>query len=180
MPLLRMREAGFANARVTVGPLTLDLDRGERLALRCATAHDATIVALLASGVAKASTGTVLIGDFDPHVQSAHCKRIAGFVPHEPLLITESEFVRYVAYRAALWNVDIELAYARAKESFSKLDGMHEALAFPLIGALVAAPQLLVMDRPPPAYAGQILAAAGEAALLTVHVDAVAASAFER
>jgi hypothetical protein len=178
MPLLRMREAGFTNARVSVGPMTLDLEPGQRKALQLATAREATVVALMAAGLAKASTGSVLIGDFDPRVQSVHCKRIAGFVPHEPLTIDESEFSRYIAYRAALWNVEAERAAARARELLTQLDGMHEALAYPLIGALIAAPQLLVMDRPPPAYARQIFAVTGNAALLTTHADNAGESAF--
>jgi hypothetical protein len=158
--------------------MTLDLEAGQRKALKFATAREATVVALMAAGVAKASTGSVLIGDFDPRVQSVHCKRIAGFVPHEPLSIEESEFSRYIAYRAALWNVDPELAATRARRILLQLDGMHEALAYPLIGALIASPQLLVMDRPSPAYAQQISAVMGDAALLTTHADAAGENAF--
>jgi ABC-type multidrug transport system ATPase subunit len=180
MPLLRMREAGFTNARVSVGPMTLDLEPGQSKALRCATPREATVLALMAAGVAKASTGSVLIGDFDPRVQSVHCKRIAGFVPHAPLSIDEAEFPRYIAYRAALWNVEPELAVARAREILRQLDGMHEALAYPLVGALIASPQLLVMDRPPPVYARQILAVTGNAALLTTHADAAGEKAFRQ
>lgn len=178
MPLLRMREAGFTNARVSVGPMTLDLEPGQRKALKFATAHEATVAALMAAGVAKPSTGSVLIGDFDPRVQSVHCKRLAGFVPHAPMSIEEAEFPRYIAYRAALWNVDPELAAARAREILRQLDGMHEALAYPLVGALIAAPQLLVMDRPPPAYARQIHAVTHSAALLTTHADPAGEDAF--
>lgn len=175
-----MREAGFTNARVSVGPMTLDLEPGQSKALRCATPREATVVALMAAGVAKASTGSVLIGDFDPRVQSVHCKRIAGFVPHAPLSIDETEFPRYIAYRAALWNVEADLAAARAREILRQLDGMHEALAYPLIGALIALPQLLVMDRPPPVYARQIFAVTGNAALLTTHADAAGENAFRQ
>jgi hypothetical protein len=180
MPLLRMREAGFTNSRVSVGPMTLDLEPGQRKALRFASAHEAMVAALLAAGVAKASTGSVSIGDFDPRVQSVHCKRIAGFVPHAPLSLEEAEFPRYIAYRAALWNVDPDLAAARAREILRQLDGMHEALAYPLAGALVASPQLLVMDRPPPVYARQILTVSGSAAVLTTHVDAAGEDAFRQ
>jgi ABC-type Na+ transport system ATPase subunit NatA len=180
MPLLRMREAGFTNARVSVGPITLDLEPGQRKALRFATAHEATVAALMAAGIAKASTGSVLIGDFDPRVQSVHCKRLAGFVPHEPVAIEESVFARYIAYRAALWDVGTELAAARARDILARLDGMHEALAYPLIGALVASPQLVVMDRPPPAYARQIFTVIGDSALLTTHADAAGEDAFRQ
>lgn len=180
MPLLRMREATFTNARVAAGPLTLDLEPGERSALRFDNALQASVVALMAAGIAKASSGSVTVGDFDPRVQSVHCKRIAGFVPHEPLAIGDGEFLRYVAYRAALWNVDAQTALATAKTLLARLGGMHEALAYPLIGALIARPQLLVMDRPLPVYAAQIFAVAGDAALLTTHTDAASEGAFRQ
>lgn len=180
MPLLRMREAAFTNARVSVGPITLDLEPGGRSALQFDTAPQASVAALMAAGIAKASSGSVLIGDFDPRVQSVHCKRIAGFVPHEPLAITDVEFLPYIAYRAALWNVDVQVATTTAKSLLVQLDGMHEAFAYPLIGALVAQPQLVVMDRPPPVYAARILAIIGEAALLTTHADARSEGAFRQ
>ncbi len=92
------------------------------MALRLQTPQQATVVALMAAGIAKVSSGSVLICDFDPRVQSVHCKRIAGFVPHEPLAIEESEFPRYIAYRAALWNVEPQRAAARAQEILAQLD----------------------------------------------------------
>ncbi len=178
MPLLRLREATFVAAGVSVGPVSLRLESGERAALTCASSRDAEIVALLAAGIVKSSSGSVLIGDFDPHVQSVACKRIAALVPHEPFPLDEGEFARYIAYRAALWNV--ELAHARMQVSSlrRRLAGMHEAFAVPLIGALIGAPKLIVLDRPQPVYAAQILAAAGERALLSMHTDAAAALAF--
>ncbi len=55
---------------------------------------------------------------------------------------------------------------------------MHEAFAFPLIGALIAQPQLVVLDRPQAAYAQRILAVVQGRALLSTHVQAESASAF--
>jgi hypothetical protein len=180
MPLLRMREASFSNASVSAGPVTLDLGAGRRAALRFETAQQATVVALMASGIAKASNGCVLVGDYDPRVQSVHCKRIAAFVAHDPLGLDDAEFSRYVAYRAALWSVDLRSARTRARELLERLDGMHEAFAYPLIGALIAKPQLLVMDRPAPVYARNILGVIDDVALLTTHVHAGSVAAFER
>jgi hypothetical protein len=57
---------------------------------------------------------------------------------------------------------------------------MHEALAFPLIAALVTMPKLVVLDRPEPAYAPQILAVVERYALLSTHADAASARAFTR
>lgn len=178
MPLLRLRDASLANATARAGPLTLDLEAGGRIALTFSTSQEATIVALMAAGIVKATTGSALIGDYDPRVQSVHCKRIAGFVPHEPLQLDEGDFPRYIAYRAALWNVDATAAQAEARLLREHLEGMHEAFSYPLIGALVASPQLIVLDRPQPAYAAQILRAVEGRALLSTHAQPSNAVAF--
>jgi hypothetical protein len=180
MPLLRMRDAVFANATACAGPVTLDLRDGERAALQFESAREAAVVALLATGVVKASSGCVLVDDYDPRVQSVHCKRVAALVPHEPFPLDESEFARYVAYRAALWNVEPRRAQAHAQLLLKRLAGMHEAFVYPLIGALIGMPKLIVLDRPQPVYAPYILAAVGGRALLSTHTDAAAARAFAR
>jgi hypothetical protein len=178
MRLLRMRDASFASATARAGPLTLDLEPGGRIASTFSTSQEATIVALMAAGIAKATTGSVLIGDYDPRVQSVHCKRIAGFVPHEPLELDERDFPRYIAYRAALWNIDATAAQAEARLLCERLEGMHEAFSYPLIGALVASPPLIVLDRPQPVYAAQILRAVEGRALLSTHAQPSNAAAF--
>jgi ABC-type Na+ transport system ATPase subunit NatA len=178
MPLLRMREARFAANSVAAGPLTLDLEPGERVALHCASQREATIVALLACGIVKASNGLVLIDDFDPRVQSVACKRAAAFVPHEPFALDDREFALYIEYRAALWNLEPLRARAQADRLRSSLAGMHETLVYPLIAALIARPKLVVLDRPLAVHAKLILAAIGERAVLSTHTDAAAAHAF--
>ena len=55
---------------------------------------------------------------------------------------------------------------------------MHEAFAYPLIGALIGLPRLIILDRPQAVYAPQIRAAVGEIALLSTHTEPAAASAF--
>lgn len=178
MAILRMREACFTARGIPVGPVTVDVAPGERVARVFASGRDAAVVALMAAGVVKAGSGSVLIGEFDPRVQSVHCKRIAGYVAHAPSRIAESEFERYVAYRAALWNVDPMRASAHAKLLMERLNGLHEALAYSIAGALIASPSLLVLDRPQPAYAQQIFAAAGPRAIFSTHLTRAAADAF--
>ena len=178
MPLLRMREAIFGAGEARAGPVTLDVEPGERAALHVSSAREATIVAAMASAVVKASSGCVLIGDYDPHVQSVACKRIAALVPHEPFALSAAEFARYIEYRVELWKLEPSGARARAAELRRQLAGMHEALAYPLIGALIGMPKLLVLDRPQPVYAQQILAAAAQCAVLSTHDDAAAARVF--
>jgi len=173
-----MRDATFATVGDRVGPISIDLHHGGRAALVCACARDAQIVSLLAAGIVKASSGCVLIDDYDPRVQSVACKRAAALVPHEPFALDEREFARYVAYRAALWNVELRRAQLHASLLRKRLAPMHEAFAYPLIGALIGMPKLLIIDRPAPVYAPTILNATRGRALLTVHADAAAARAF--
>ena len=173
-----MRDATFSSAAGPAGPFAVSLEAGERVALQCGSPKEAAIAALLGAGIAKASSGSVLIGDYDPRVQPVHCKRIAAFVPHEPLALDEAEFERYLEYRAALWGVDPRRAAAEAAVLQQRLAGVHEAFAYPLIGALIAAPKLVVLDRPQPAYAAQILEAVAGCALFSTHAGAGAAAAF--
>jgi hypothetical protein len=178
MPLLRMRSASFRLGSWSAGPVTLDVEPGELAARTFASPREAAVVALMAAGIVKASNGCVLIGDYDPRIQSVHCKRIAGLVPHEPVALHDRDFGAYIAYRAALWNVDARRALAQASALRSALGDMHEAFAFPLIGALIANPELVVLDRPVPAYAERILRVAEGRALFSTHTNVAATRAF--
>lgn len=174
-----MREAAFSARGAAAGPIALGVGPGERVARVFSSAREAEIVALMAAGIVKATTGSVLIDQFDPRVQPAHCKRVVAFVPHAPLpLDDDGEFERYVAYRAALWNVDATRAVAHAKLVLERLSGVHEAFAYPLAAALAGSPKLVVLDRPQTAYCAQILAAIGPRAAFSTHLDASAAAAF--
>lgn len=177
-----MRDARFTmRSRTVVAPTTFDVGSGERVARVCASAEEAQILAMMAAGLARATSGIVLIGEFDPRVQPAHCKRIAAFVAHEPLPFADAaEFERYVRYRAALWDVDPTRATAHAKLLLERMSDVHEAFAYPVVAALVSQPKLVVLDRPPAAYADALLDAVGPRALFSTHADEAAATAFQR
>ena len=51
-------------------------------------------------------------------------------------------------------------------------------VAFAYAGALIAAPKLLVLDRPLPAYAERILTAAGPRAIFSTHTSGGGAQRF--
>lgn len=167
MHILRMREAAYVrNGEAIVTPTSLDLAPGERMTRQCSSVLEAEALAMMAAALARATAGSVTIGEYDPRVQPVHCKRIAAFVPHDPLPLTQIDAQRYIAYRAALWDVELAAARARARALLSSLDGMHEAFAYPVVGALVPAPRLLVLDRPQATFVPQILDAAGACAVL--------------
>lgn len=170
--LVRMREASFASrGRTIVPPTTLDVLAGARIARACDGAQHARALALMGAGLAYPTSGAVSIGEYDPRVQPVHCKRIAAYVPHDPFAMNAAGFAKYIDYRAALWNLDPIRTSAHAKLLLERLDGLHEAFAYPIVAALVTSPSVLVLDRPQAAYARAILEAAGPCAVFSTHVD---------
>ena len=165
--ILRMRDATYVSrGNIVAPPTSFDIDAGERVAHHAANPLEAEAVAMLAAALVRPSGGTVLIGEYDPRVQPVHCKRLAGFVPHDPLPLREMGFDRFIDYRAALWDIDREHARDEAERILAELRSLHEAFAFPIVGALIAAPRLLVLDRPQPSTREAIYAVAGATAIL--------------
>jgi hypothetical protein len=163
MHILRMRDAAYERrGAAVVPPTTLALLPGERAAHRCGNALQAEATAYLAAALVRATSGSITIGEYDPRVQPAHCKRLVGFVPHEPLSLGRGMAERFLDYRAALWGLDETAARERARELFAILDGLHDAFALPLVAALLPGPKLVVIDRPQPEFVPQMLAAVDE------------------
>ena len=179
MALLEMRAAVYVRGASTLaGPLTLKLDEHARMAHACENDVAAYVTAFMAAGLVAPTRGSLFVGAFDPRIQPVQVKRITGFVPHAALPLDFSSFVKYVEYRAALWSLPRAESIVRARAILSKLDGVHEQFAFPLVGALLGAPRLLVLDRPQPAYAAQIALAAGSCAVFSTHANARDAERF--
>jgi ABC-2 type transport system ATP-binding protein len=181
MALLEMREAQFVRACHTiVAPLTLTLGEGEHLAYACGDDRASAVTALMAAGLVRPSAGRVFIAAFDPRIQPVQVKRIVGFVPHEAVPHDFPPFTRYIEFRAALWGLPRAQSVVRARALLAQLDGVHEAFAYPLAGALLSGPRLLVLDRPQSAYAEQIVSAAKECAIFSTHVTQFQADRFSR
>jgi ABC-type uncharacterized transport system ATPase subunit len=177
--LLEMREASYARAgRTLVAPVSLTLGEGERASFSCDEERAAQVVALMAAGLVRPSSGSIFIAAFDPRIQPVQVKRIVGYVPHEAVPHDFQSFTRYVEFRAALWGLPRAEAVIRARALLARLAGVHEAFAYPLVGALLAQPRLLVLDRPQAAYAQQILDAAGSCAIFSTHTSQRDARAF--
>ncbi len=180
MPLLEMRDASFTrDATTIVHPLSLHLERGERLALPFSSTREAAAAALLASGIVKATHGRVFISEFDPRIQPVQAKRLVGYVPYDAVAHEFATFEDYITYRSALWAMDAGAAVGLARALLARLDGVHEAFARPLIGALVGHPALLVLDRPLALYAPQIARVTSGLAIFSTHESTVQARTFE-
>jgi hypothetical protein len=179
MRVLEMRAASSArHGNVLVPPVTLVLEEGKCRAFACETDRAAAVLALMAAGVVRPTSGTLFIGAFDPRIQPVQSKRIAGYVPHEAVANEFGSFGEYIDYRAALWGLPRAQAAVRANALLAVLDGVHEAFAYPLVGALLAAPRLLVLDRPQAVHAAQIMAAARDCTIFSTHASEREAARF--
>jgi ABC-type Na+ transport system ATPase subunit NatA len=168
--LLEMRGASFRRrGEELIAPQNVELDEGGRLAHPCAGNRAAAIVAMMAAGLVRASGGAVYVGAFDPRIQPVHVKKLAGYVPHDALPYEFPTFEQYIEYRAALWQLPQAESVVRARHILSGLDGIHESFAYPLAGALIAQPRLLVLDRPQAVYGPQILDVAKSCAIFSTH-----------
>ncbi len=178
-PLLRLRDAAYeTRGELIVAPATFDVHAAERVARRCRDEREARALAMMCAALLRATRGSIVIGEYDPRVQPVHCKRLVGYVAHDPLPLARDDLPRFVEYRAALWEIDPVRARAHVDLLLERLHGVHEAFAYPLAVALLPFPQLLVLDRPHPAFAAHVLAAAGACAVLSTHLDDEGARAY--
>ena len=169
MFVLNMLEASYARrGEAIVPPTTLRIDPCEHATHACANVREAEALAMMAAALLRPTAGSVLIGEYDPRVQPVHCKRIAAFVPHDPLPLNRIDTDRFIEYRAALWDIEPARAKAHTRLLLERLDGLHEAFAYPVVAALLPSPQFVVLDRPQPQSIGIIANAAGRSALLIV------------
>lgn len=180
MALLEIREAAYVHRGTPViTPVTLALEERARCAFACESGEAAAVLALMAAGLARPTSGTIFIAAFDPRIQPVQVKRIAGYVPYELVPHEFSSFNRYIEYRAALWGLPRAQSVVHARSLLGRLEGVHEQFAYPLVGALLAQPRLLVLDRPQAVYAPQIFAAAQGCAIFSTHASTRDAERFE-
>ena len=143
-----MRDAAFSDGpALLLKPLTRIVECAGRAEVSCETARAAGIAARLAAGIMRCTSGVVFVGDFDPKIQPVQVKRLTGLVPHDP---PRSPICAdaYFRYRACLWGLDAVEAERRGTAYLRMLDGLPDAQALALAGALLHAPSLLVLDRP--------------------------------
>lgn len=180
--MLRLIDAAFRlDAKNAVGPLNLTLEAGEAIALGFDNSREATIAARLAAALIKATTGTVLIGDFDPRVQPVQAKRLLGYVPAHAMLPPFHKVEDYFRFRADLWEVERDHAVARGLKVLARCRNPNTPYAISLAGAFIRPCGLLVLDQPGLEYAEVARRERDDGcAILTTHADESARASIDR
>ena len=168
MPTLDMRAATFGRDRIIVAPVSIALDEGQQSDVVCDSDLAASVLARLAAGIIKCTTGTVFICNFDPKIQPVQVKRLVGFMPRDRSRVLPNR-AAYFSYRAALWEIDKPQAITRGEDLLQRFDGLPAEQALLLAGALLHRPHLLVLDRPSSLVRNAAEDAAGDAALFAAY-----------
>jgi ABC-2 type transport system ATP-binding protein len=146
--------------RPAVDRLDLTVERGELYALLGPNGAGKTTTLRMIAGLLAPDAGTVEVLGVDLAGEPARAKQEVAYLPDEPMLYAKLNPVEYLEFVAGLWGVDASAAEARARHLLDLLDlaphaheltegfsrGMKQKLA--LAGALIHAPQLLILDEP--------------------------------
>jgi len=159
-PALRLKGLCKHFGRPAVDGLDLTVQRGELYALLGPNGAGKTTTLRLVTGLLTPDAGTIEVLGVDMARAPSDAKRGLAYLPDEPLLYGKLKPYEYLEFVAGLWGVRAEVAAPRARELLDWLDlsrhaheltegfsrGMKQKLA--LAGALIHAPQLLILDEP--------------------------------
>ena len=146
--------------RPAVEHLNLTVHRGELYALLGPNGAGKTTTLRMVAGLLAPDGGRIEVMGIDLASQPAAAKQTMAYLPDDPMLYDKLKPMEYLEFVAGLWGVSAKDA-ARARpscstgsdlskhgheltEGFSR--GMKQKLA--LAGALIHAPQLLILDEP--------------------------------
>jgi ABC-2 type transport system ATP-binding protein len=114
----------------------------------------------MVAGLLAPDAGRIEVLGIDLAADPAGAKRRIAYLPDDPMLYGKLKPVEYLEFVAGLWGIDGKSAAPRARELLAWLDleqhaheltegfsrGMKQKLA--LAGALIHAPELLILDEP--------------------------------
>jgi ABC-2 type transport system ATP-binding protein len=146
--------------RPAVDGLDLTVARGEFYALLGPNGAGKTTTLRMVAGLLAPDAGRIEVLGIDLAVDPAAAKRRIAYLPDDPLLYGKLKPTEYLEFVAGLWGIDAKAAEPRARELLAWLDlekhaheltegfsrGMKQKLA--LAGALIHAPELLILDEP--------------------------------
>lgn len=146
--------------RPAVDGLDLTVGRGEFYALLGPNGAGKTTTLRMVAGLVAPDAGRIEVLGIDLAADPAAAKRRIAYLPDDPMLYGKLKPVEYLEFVAGLWGIDGKVAAPRARELLAWLDleqhaheltegfsrGMKQKLA--LAGALIHAPELLILDEP--------------------------------
>lgn len=146
--------------RPAVEHLNLTVRRGELYALLGPNGAGKTTTLRMVAGLLAPDGGRIEVMGIDLAGEPAAAKQVIAYLPDDPMLYDKLKPMEYLEFVAGLWGVDARDASPRATELLDWLDlskhgdeltegfsrGMKQKLA--LAGALIHAPQLLILDEP--------------------------------
>jgi ABC-2 type transport system ATP-binding protein len=146
--------------RPAVDGLDLTVGRGEFYALLGPNGAGKTTTLRMVAGLVAPDAGRIEVLGIDLAADPAAAKRRIAYLPDDPMLYGKLKPVEYLEFVAGLWGINGKVAAPRARELLAWLDleqhaheltegfsrGMKQKLA--LAGALIHAPELLILDEP--------------------------------
>jgi ABC-2 type transport system ATP-binding protein len=159
-PALRLRGLRKSFGRPAVDGIDLEVRRGELYALLGPNGAGKTTTLRMVTGLLAPDEGQVEVLGIDMARDPAAAKRGMAYLPDDPMLYGKLKPTEYLEFVAGLWGMRLDDAEPRALELLEWLDltphaheltegfsrGMKQKLA--LAGALIHAPQLLILDEP--------------------------------
>jgi len=157
---LRMQDVSKHFGRPAVQHLNLAVRRGELYALLGPNGAGKTTTLRMVAGLLAPDGGRIEVMGIDLATEPAAAKQTMAYLPDDPMLYDKLKPMEYLEFVAGLWGVPAKDAAPRAAELLDWLDlskhgheltegfsrGMKQKLA--LAGALIHAPQLLILDEP--------------------------------
>ena len=146
--------------RPAVDGLNLTVARGEFYALLGPNGAGKTTTLRMVAGLLAPDAGRIEVLGIDMAADPVEAKRQIAYLPDDPMLYGKLKPYEYLEFVAGLWGIESQAAEPRARELLAWLDldkhaheltegfsrGMKQKLA--LAGALIHAPELLILDEP--------------------------------
>ena len=160
VPALVLRSLTKSFGRPAVDRLDLTIAAGEFYALLGPNGAGKTTTLRLVAGLLPADDGDIRIFGIDARRSPIEAKRIVAWLPDEPMLYDKLDPLEYLEFVAGLWSVEARRAKRLAEDLLESLGlwphrrdrcegfsrGLRQKLA--LAGALIHAPQVLILDEP--------------------------------
>jgi ABC-2 type transport system ATP-binding protein len=157
---LRLTSLSKSFGRPAVDGLDLTVHRGELYALLGPNGAGKTTTLRMVAGLLAPDAGSVHIFGTELASDPSGAKQKLAYLPDEPMLYAKLKPTEYLEFVAGLWGIAAKVAEERARHLLDMLDlskhaheltegfsrGMKQKLA--LAGALIHAPQLLILDEP--------------------------------